>query len=120
MEQAINFQVIEHFVKNNLFHKNNNEGLANHCTTTAIIQVSDMILKAAEKKKLSAALLLDQCCAYDLLDHVILLRKLTRYGFHADTVQWFKSYLTGRSQSVQVEAQQSAKVDLGRHENSAL
>ena len=113
VEQAVNFQVVQHFVSNHLFHKNHHGGLANHSTTTALVQVYDMILEAAEKKRLTAALLLDQSCAYDLLDHSILLRKLSRYGFHEDTVQWFESYLTGRSQSVQIEAQQSTREDLG-------
>ena len=106
VEQAVNLQVVQHFVTNHLFHKNHHEGLANHSTTTALVQVYDMILEAAEKKGLSAALLLDQSSAYDLLDHSIPLKKMSKYGFHEDTVQWFKSYLTGRSQSVQIEAQE--------------
>ena len=74
-----------------------------------------MFLKASEDKKLTAALLLDQSAAYDLLDHIILLKKLALYGFHEDTIQWFQSYLSERSQSVQVEAQQSCRQELGDH-----
>ena len=74
-----------------------------------------MFLEAAEKRKLTAALLLDQSAAYDLLDHNILLKKLALYNFDEYSLQWFKSYLSGRSQSVQVEAQQSPAEDLGDH-----
>ena len=72
-----------------------------------------MFLDAAEGKKLTAALLLDQSPAYDLLDHKILLKKLKVYNFDEDSIQWFRSYLSGRSQSVQVEAQQSPVQELG-------
>ena len=115
IEQAVYFQVVEHFQKNNLFHRNHHGGLANHSTATALIQVYDKFLDAAERKKLTAALLLDQSAAYDLLDHLILLKKLALYGFQEESVQWFQSYLSGRSQSVQVEAQQSTIEKLGDH-----
>ena len=74
-----------------------------------------MFLTASKRKKLTTALLLDQSAAYDLLDHVILLKKLDRYGFHEDSIKWFKSYLNERSQSVQVEDKQSTKENPGDH-----
>ena len=87
VEQAVSFQVVGHFTSNRLFHRNHHGGLANLSTSTALIQVYDMILKAADKTRLTAALLLDQSSAYDLLDHSILLKKLARYGFHEDSIQ---------------------------------
>ena len=115
VEQAVYFQVVEHFQSNNLFHGNHHGGLPNHSTTSALVQLNEMFLEAAEKKKLSAALLLDQSAAYDLLDHLILLRKLAIYNFDEESIQWFRSYLSERSQSVQVEAKESDSVDLGDH-----
>jgi hypothetical protein len=50
-----------------------------------------------------------------LVDHDILLKKLTLYKFDEETVQWFKSYLSGRSHSVQVEAYQSPAEDPEDH-----
>ena len=72
-----------------------------------------MFLQAAQSKKLTAALLLDQSAAYDLLDHSILLEKLANYDFDENSIEWFCSYLTGRSQLVQVETKQSSLLDLG-------
>ena len=65
--------------------------------------------------KLTAALLLDQSAAYDLLDHPILLRKLAAYNFDESSIKWFQSYLGNRSQSVQVETKQSQSQDLQDH-----
>ena len=86
--------------KNGLFHENHNGGLPNHSTTTALVQLHDIFLQAAESKNLTAALLLDQSAAYDLLDHNILLQKLAAYNFDDDTICWFRSYLSERSQAV--------------------
>ena len=74
-----------------------------------------MFLEAAENKKLTAALLVDQSAAYDLLDHEIILRKLAVYNFDARSIEWFRSYLGGRSQSVQVETKQSQSSQLSYH-----
>ena len=71
-----------------------------------------MFLQAATAKKLTGALLLDQSAAYDLLDHSILLRKLAIYKFDQNTINWFQSYLSEISQTVQVETKQSAFEDL--------
>ena len=56
-----------------------------------------MFLQAAQSKKLTAALLLDQSAAYDLLDPSILLEKLANYYFDENSIEWFRSYLTGTS-----------------------
>ena len=77
---------MEHFTTNGLFHSNHHGGLSNHSTATALIQLHNMFLEAAENKKLTAALLLDQSAAYDLLDHPILLKKLAAYNFHEDSI----------------------------------
>ena len=68
-EYAVNFQIIEHFIKHDLFRPNHHGSLANHSTATAVIQLFDLWLEAAEKQELSAVCLLDQSSAYDLLCH---------------------------------------------------
>ena len=109
-ERAIYEQIVAHFTQNDLFHPNHHGGLANHSTTTALIQIYDHILCAAEEKKLSALLLLDQTAAYDLLDHRVLLDKLKQYGFDEKSVYWMNTYLTGRSQCVQIQSKLSPSI----------
>ena len=72
-------------------------------------------MEAASEKKLTAALLVDQSAAYDLLDHMIILGKLAAYNFDAKTIEWFQSYLSGRTQSVQIESRRSTVQDLSDH-----
>ena len=115
VEYEVYDQVSQHFISHNLFHSNHHGGLPNHSTATAMIQLQDMFLQASVSKKLTGALLLDQSAAYDLLDHSILLKKLAVYNFDENTISWFKSYLSGRSQAVQVETKQGALEDLDDH-----
>ena len=115
VEYAVYVQVVEHFTLNNLFHENHHGSLAGRSTATALIQLVDMWLEAAENTELSAALLIDQSAAYDLVDHKILLQKLKVYNFHDDSIQWFQSYLSERSQIVQVESKQSEPILLEDH-----
>ena len=115
VEYAVYDQVMDHFQTHNLFHSNHHGGLPNHSTATALIQLQDMFLKAAGEKKLTAALLLDQSAAYDLLDHIILLRKLEAYNFDSRSIEWFRSYLSERTQSVQIEAKRSNEKELSDH-----
>ena len=115
VEKVVQLQIVDHFRKNNLFHENHHGGLAHHSTCTALVQIYDILLRSSEDKKISAALLLDQSAAYDLLDHRILLEKLKLYGFNENGLNWIKSYLSGRSQTVHVQTQQSAVTALGDH-----
>ena len=74
-----------------------------------------MWIEASENTQLSATLLLDQSAAYDLVDHLLFLKKLKLYNFDESTIQWFQSYLGGRSQVVQVESKLSKSSQLSDH-----
>ena len=50
----------------------------------------------------TAIILLDLSKAFDSVSHPILLRKLSSVGASSQTVKWFDSYLTERSQSVRI------------------
>ena len=115
VEYAVYYQVLEHFTSHSLFHENHHGSLAGHSTATALVQLVDMWLRASEDKKLSATLLLDQSAAYDLVDHKIFLDKLEVYNFHFTSIGWFKSYLSGRTQQVQVESKLSQQLDTFDH-----
>ena len=100
-------QIMSHFLSNNLFHKNHHGSLPDHSTATALIQLTDMWMEAAEKKKFTGVCMLDQSAAYDLLDHEIFADKLHEYNFNDESILWIKSYLSGRTQCVRVESKQS-------------
>ena len=48
-------------------------------------------------------IMLDMSAALSVVDHVILLDKLTLYGFDETALCWIRSYLTNRYQRVYIE-----------------
>ena len=106
-------QVSEHFGTNKLWHPNHHWFKSNHSTITAPSQLYDLWIKAAEDRKLTAALLLDLSAAFDVINHSILLEKLRLYNFSPGALSWFKSYLEDRIQAVQVESRLSDFMPVG-------
>ena len=103
-EKAAFEQLSGHFNDNHLLHPNNHGFWKNHNTVTALAQLQDMWLRAADRGDISAALLLDLSAAFDLVDHEILVGKLRLYGLGPSAIKWIISYLKDRTQYVQVES----------------
>ena len=112
-EYVVYFQILEHFEKNNLFHPNHHGSLPNHSTATAIAQIFNICLEAAENKQLSAVCMIDQSACFDLLSHQILREKLLLYNFADGAIDWLMSYLGNRTQYVQVESKVSEELECG-------
>lgn len=69
-------------------------------TATALLKLIDDVKRAIDSKKVTALVLFDYTKAFDMVDHTILLQKLSGLGFSESTCSWIKSYLTGRRQCV--------------------
>ena len=113
IESAVFDQTFTHFNNNKLWHSNHHGFRPNHSTATALAQLQKIWIDGAENKTLTAALLLDLSAAFDVVDHRILIEKLNLYGFSPCTVRWFESYLTGRTQLVQVGSRLSDPLLVG-------
>ncbi len=73
-----------------------------HSTETALIKVTNYLLMAADSGLLSILILLDLTAAFDTISHSILLESLISIGINGISHDWFKSYLSGRTQFVQI------------------
>ena len=84
-----------------------------HSTETAVVKVLSDILMALDRGELAMLAFLDLSAAFDTVDHVTLLGRLqTTFGVTGTAAEWLRSYLTGRTQFVQVGQCRSSMVDI--------
>ena len=69
---------------------------------------------------INGRLLFRKC--FDTINHSILLKKMEKYGFHTNNVEWFRSYLLNRKQLVSChnELSYKCKLDIGVPQGSVL
>ena len=84
------------FVPNNLVSWSETDDKRIDCPS----HVTNTLLENIDKGLLTGLIFLDLSKAFDTLDHSIMLDKLTSLGMNRSAVQWFRSYLTMRTQSV--------------------
>ena len=67
------------------------------------MELTDKVLKGIDEKHITLAIFMDLSKAFDTLDHSILLTKLAYYGINGSALEWFTSYLTGRTRYVEID-----------------
>ena len=76
-----------------------------HSTAAALVCFANDILHFIDEKKAVLLLLLDLSAAFDTVDHNVLLDCMfRRLGIQDTSLSWFRSYLSDRSQVVQIDA----------------
>jgi hypothetical protein len=79
-----------------------------HSTETALLKIQNDILLSLDSSKGVLLILLDLSAAFDTIDHDILLSRLQfRIGVTDTALQWFKSYLSDRSQVIYLNGMSS-------------
>jgi hypothetical protein len=74
----------------------------NHSTNQALIDITETIREALDQKQFAGGVFVDLQKAFDTVDHEILLSKLYHYGVRGIALNWFKSYLNHRTQTVTI------------------
>lgn len=106
-------KIIERAVANQLTcHLNNNCGFdkmqsayrRHFSCETCIVKVLDVVFTAMDSKLVTILTLLDLSSAFDTVDRDLLLMKLEAVGVTGSALQWFKTYLTDREQSVVINS----------------
>ena len=69
-------------------------------TIDAIAKFTSTVALSTENKDTTMAVFLDLSKAFDTIDHNILLDKLNYYGIRGLALEWFRNYLSDRTQFV--------------------
>ena len=92
-----------HFLNSfKLLHATQSGFRKGHSTESALTYTIDKWLKALNDGNYIGTVLVDFRKAFDLCDISILLKKLTIYKCSETTIDWFRSYLSKRKQSVSI------------------
>ena len=112
IERVAHKQLYHYVVKNGLLNKTQFGFRPGHSTGAALGSMVDEWLHSIDIGRIIAALYVDLKQAFDTVDPSIMLLKLKRKGVGDLALQWFKSYLTNRTQQVAVRGTMSNKNDL--------
>lgn len=101
IESVTHKQITQYLLNENLFNSVQSGFRVGHSTTTALLKVTEDIRNAMEDSQVTILVLIDFSNAFNAVDHELLLAVLPRLNFSPSVVNWFSSYLQGRSQQVQ-------------------
>ena len=122
-ERAAFLQIDNHMKKHDLYPSLQSAYRKNHSTETALLKVTNDILMEMNSQHAVLLVLLDLSAAFDTVDHCFLLRRLqTSFGISGAPLDWFKSYLSARSQRVSIPGalSDSLPLDWGVPQGSCL
>ena len=71
-----------------------------HSSYMALMLMMDQVTKALDNGECVIGIFLDFSKAFDTVNHSILIDKLYHYGIRGNALEWFRSYLSDRSQCV--------------------
>ena len=76
------------------------------------MRVVNDILHNMNRQHVTLLVLLDLSSAFDTVNHDIMIRLEMSFGIIGTAMQWLSSYLSGRSQHVIVNGEQSERLNL--------
>ncbi|MCG8110902.1 MAG: reverse transcriptase family protein, partial [Candidatus Thiodiazotropha taylori] len=102
-ENHVNKHLMGYLHKYSLLNDSQSGFRPKHSCQSALIKLTDHWLKCIDEGDLIGSLFLDFRKAFDLVDHRILIEKLSLYKFSSLSLNWFKSYLEYRKQTIKTD-----------------
>ncbi len=114
---------LKNYLELNKLLTTNQFGFQNKLSTEHnLIHLTQYVASALNDNKFAIGIFLDLQKAFDVVNHEILLVKLSNLGIKNTELNWFQSYLTGRRQCVDINGQFSslAPIDISVMQGSIL
>ena len=103
LERIVAKRLNLHLSDNSLFLPYQSAYRRFHSTETALLKINNDIACSLDRGEVTGLILLDLSAAFDTIDHSILLHRLQSwFGVTGIAAKWFASYLSNRSQQVNI------------------
>ena len=103
IECVVADQITSHITQHSLMEANQSAYHSYHSTETTLLEVKADILRAMDNQEVVCLVLLDLSAPFDTVNHDTLITRLRdRFGIGGTALEWFRSYLSGRSQCVAI------------------
>ena len=103
LKKVVLTQVLSHLNSHNLISNFQSAYYLGHIIETALLKVANDLLTAMDIGKVSVLTLLDLSAAFDTVDHLE-----HTFSFQGTILAWFRSYLSGRTQTVYIDGRLSS------------
>ena len=122
LERLVYNRLISHINDNKLLYEFQFGFQKGKSTHLAIMMLVNKITEALDQGESVVGMFLDFSKAFDTVDHNVLLQKMDKYGICDVELQWFKDYLSNRTQYVTYNNYKSshAKIHCGVPQGSIL
>lgn len=104
LESVVKVRLVGFLEAFNLLSPSQHGFIRNKSTSSALNSILNKIVTSIENKFAVSVLSLDQSRAFDVINHDLLLNKLYNLGVRGIALDWFRSYLFNRSQSVYIRS----------------
>ena len=105
MEHVVASQLVNHIDRHGFMEAHQLAYCPFHSTETALLKVKSDVISALEKQEVACLVLLDLSMDFDTINHDIFLGRLkSRFAVTGTTLNWLWSYLTHRTQAVEIGA----------------
>jgi hypothetical protein len=112
LEKIVSEKLISHLLDNDLLYTHQYGFLPHKSTEHSLMQILSYVSKALNDGNYCIGVFLDLKKAFDVCSHNILLKKLEKMGISGTALLWFKNYLSGRSQIVEINGCKSEAFSL--------
>ena len=122
-ERVVATRLDDHMDENSLHESSQFAYKAEHNTETMMLSLTDEAFRGFDNNMATVVIFLDLSAAFDTIDISKILQILnTEIGIGGTALQWFKSFLTGRTQRVKINGQysESLEVPFGAPQGSVL
>lgn len=112
LERVVFNRIVEFATLHNIISDSQHGFRKKRSTETAIMSFLNNLYENLDQNKKCVGLFMDLSKAFDLVNHTLLIEKLKKYGLRGKVNDWIMSYLTNRTQVVEVNRVKSEKLNI--------